>query len=704
MLNKSLYICRTIGYLTLVKLKIQVMKTLIHHFKLQNNKKFGCVKIFVFCLMFSISVFSNYSGGFVLAAGQSAYSLSGNALEFDGVNDYVKLIPQPKIPATSFTQEFWMLSRSTDNSFHGIIGGFNKNTTDRCPGVWVWGTTTIHYGFGDGSTWHSTAIDGVVEPNVWHHIAVTFDGTDYKLYVNGVLKHNYTGAAGHQPDNLDISWIGRVDNYFHGMLDEVRIWGVARTEEEIRSTMCVPLVGDEDNLIAYYDFNADNGNRLANLANGSNNAILTNMKENPWVESQAMIVPGQLVVENISARAFTVRWDYPEGVTTANFVIDVALDSLFSQKVQGYSARICDTITEYVSGLMPDTEYFVRVRVYNDSLGDIMPKVGMVSAKTLLKDVQFITFDSIAVKKYGDAEFSLSAEASSGLELEFSSSNAGVAVIEDGKLVIKGAGLSVITATQPGGDDFEAATSVQRVLMVEKAVAEIIPGALQFAYAGSGIELSPFTLPEGLSVAIEWIGISEAPEAVGTYTVKIEVADDNYTGLFSGEVQIVKATPLIAHWPQPTDIIPGEPVCYYELCGGEASVEGDFVYVDENYVPVSDGEIIPVKFIPADTVNYRILTGNVKMKYAVITHLQDQSIQNNIKVFPSVISSELNLHVTGATVCEFVISDPAGRVMLKDNCIPGLNRIDFSAYTSGVYIIAVYSYGKKVNCAKFIKK
>ena len=680
------------------------MKT---HFPHRIANLIRCLNVAGIKLVLLIVCFTVFNSFIVVRAYAEAlleYPLSGNALEFDGVNDYVKLMPQPKIPATSFTQEFWMLSRSTDDHYHGIIGGYNKNTTDRCPSVWVWGTTTIHYGFGDGSTWRSTAIDGVIEPNVWQHIAVTFDGTDYKLYVNGVLKHNYTGAAGRQPDNLDISWLGRVDNYFHGMIDEVRIWGVARTEEEIRSTMCVPLVGDEDDLIAYYDFNADNGNRLANLADGSNNAVLTNMKVDPWVESQAMIVPGQLTVEDISARAFNMRWDYPEGVTTANFVIDVALDSLFSQKVQGYSARICDTNAQYVSGLTPDTEYFIRVRVYIDSLGDIMPRVGVVSLRTLLKDKQSITFDSIAVKKYSDAEFSLSAEVSSGLELEFTSSNEGVAVIDGGKIVIKGAGLSVITAAQPGDDDFEAAISVQRVLKVEKSVATILPGVMQFHYSGEAVALSPATNPEGLSVSIDWGDFGGAPENVGVYSVVLSIVDANYIGTYSGVVEVVKSTPVIGCWPQPSEIVPGEPVRYYELCGGESDVEGRFEYVDENYIPISDEEMVPVKFIPNDTLNYQILSGNVKMKYAVITDIANNKINSSVTIYPTVISRDLNLVIDDLIGCEISIHDLSGKMIKSSRCDSGLNKIDFAGQKSGIYIVSVYSEGRKIENVKVNKK
>ena len=78
---------------------------------------------------------------------------------------------------------------------------------------------------------------GSATPDVWQHIAMTYDGTVGETYINGVpsfyseITGNYVGLAG---TNL---WIGgRQDNsnWFNGKIDDVRIFDRALSEQEIQ--------------------------------------------------------------------------------------------------------------------------------------------------------------------------------------------------------------------------------------------------------------------------------------------------------------------------------------------------------------------------------------------------------------------------------------------------------------------------------------
>jgi len=48
-------------------------------------------------------------------------------------------------------------------------------------------------------------------------------------------------------------------SYFHGQLDEVRIWNVARTPAEIQTDMGSQATGTEANLVAYWKFDQSSG-------------------------------------------------------------------------------------------------------------------------------------------------------------------------------------------------------------------------------------------------------------------------------------------------------------------------------------------------------------------------------------------------------------------------------------------------------------
>lgn len=90
---------------------------------------------------------------------------------------------------------------------------------------------------------------------------------------------------------------------------------------------------------------------------------------------------------------------------------------------------------------------------------------------------QTITFNSLPVKTYGDAEFLAGATVNSTLPVIYSSNNTAVAdtVRINGVLhiTIKGAGSADITATQPGDDVYGAAMPVTRTLTVDKATLTI---------------------------------------------------------------------------------------------------------------------------------------------------------------------------------------------------------------------------------------
>src|SRR5262249_28421069 len=81
---------------------------------------------------------------------------------------------------------------------------------------------------------------GFIPLNEWTHVAVVFDGTHRFHYIDGELVGTLaeTGAL---PGNSNAVELGSDpdfhNNSLHGYLDEVRLWNVARTQAQIRSTL-----------------------------------------------------------------------------------------------------------------------------------------------------------------------------------------------------------------------------------------------------------------------------------------------------------------------------------------------------------------------------------------------------------------------------------------------------------------------------------
>lgn len=98
-----------------------------------------------------------------------------------------------------------------------------------------------------------------IVPQYWQHLAWVYDGTSCKLYVNGNLKGS-TSASGQFTDPAVAFTIGKCllggfNFVFGGRADEVSVWNVGLTQEQIQDMIDNELTGSEDGLQMYYKFN-----------------------------------------------------------------------------------------------------------------------------------------------------------------------------------------------------------------------------------------------------------------------------------------------------------------------------------------------------------------------------------------------------------------------------------------------------------------
>lgn len=188
--------------------------------------------------------------------------LFGNALSFDGINDYVKtnkdLTFSPDLP---FTIEMWVnfrsyppqgqdkanwFFRSGGGSYTFSIGGFLPSTGWVYYGIAEEDLNKIHIYMdymGIGGMRLKDTEDAIL--GKWYNIATTYDSETkiLNLYVDGILKDskvwNILGAPSTTrpfwigSDN-DLDWRSSPYQYFDGVIDEIRISNRARTAQEIR--------------------------------------------------------------------------------------------------------------------------------------------------------------------------------------------------------------------------------------------------------------------------------------------------------------------------------------------------------------------------------------------------------------------------------------------------------------------------------------
>jgi hypothetical protein len=145
-----------------------------------------------------------------------------------------------------------------------------------------------------------------------------------------------------------------------------------------------------------------------------------------------------------------------------------------------------------------------------------------------VKEDQTISFEAIADKTFGDAAFDLTAAATSGLPVSYTTT--GPATVSGSTVTITGAGSVTITATQTGDENFNAAADVSQSFTVNKATATITLSDLEQEADNTPKTPTVVTDPSGLQVVFTFNGETIIPVAAGSYTVVATINDANYQG------------------------------------------------------------------------------------------------------------------------------------------------------------------------------
>ena len=235
-------------------------------------------------------------------------------LNFDGADDLVNCgtsLNAVLDPLNTITVEAWV--RSSTNTGLGVIVG-NYANSNQSAMQFLLRRDANSYAFwiqGTGAFRNVIANNSVIL-NTWQHLVGVWNGTDMKIYVDGVLANTLTGVNDSSFASTGNSIIignnqaGTGAERFTGSIDEVRIWTSARTIEQINGSKNCELAGTESGLLAYYNFNqgadaADNsGVTTLNAVTGPNgtlsNFTLTGLTSN-WLAGSP-VTTGSIVPSN----------------------------------------------------------------------------------------------------------------------------------------------------------------------------------------------------------------------------------------------------------------------------------------------------------------------------------------------------------------------------------------------------------------------
>ncbi len=121
--------------------------------------------------------------------------------------------------------------------------------------------------------------NSAITSNEWHHVAVTYDGTDLKLFIDGVEDFSNTIGADLPEGSYDYFWIGQRQDgaeRWEGELDEISVWSRALSTSDIQGIMYRSMVPDEETgLEGYWRFEENTGSTAYDMSGNGNHAAIS---------------------------------------------------------------------------------------------------------------------------------------------------------------------------------------------------------------------------------------------------------------------------------------------------------------------------------------------------------------------------------------------------------------------------------------------
>ena len=238
-----------------------------------------------------------------------------DVINFDGSNDHINFNDEFNVNSGSFSIEVWIKSNTTNTNTQTIISKRqNTSSTDGYDLRLV--NNSLSFNWNNGNSITSTY---PISSNRWYHVAVTFSGSNYNLYLDGI---KVAGPfAGTNPIINTVNFlVGAMDqnnatpfNYFNGWMDELRIWDTELTLSQIRQTMNQEILADGNNVKGAIVPKNSNGINWTNLLGYYQMNSATDIENGYLLDKSTSLINGKLI--NIyTAQPETAPLPYTSGV------------------------------------------------------------------------------------------------------------------------------------------------------------------------------------------------------------------------------------------------------------------------------------------------------------------------------------------------------------------------------------------------------
>lgn len=219
----------------------------------------------------------------------------GDALEFNGVDNFIEVADNNSLDlSNAITMTAWV--KPTLNANGTIFSKYYNSDGSVAYGYeLLLGSDGLLQFSLDGIT-NADAVSHIthttpLKADQYTHVAVTYDGSFMKIYLNGVLDNSLT-ASGTITSSLAPLLIGKRyisadTRYFSGEIAESSLWSKALSIEEIEKVMHSSFIGNETDLVGYWKLNEGGGTAAYDMTANNLDGTITGTT---WIDTAPKIL------------------------------------------------------------------------------------------------------------------------------------------------------------------------------------------------------------------------------------------------------------------------------------------------------------------------------------------------------------------------------------------------------------------------------